>query len=190
MIIPRGFGGIRTTECEDTSLRLFDYTERIWRYQDNYGREKSSKTKRLYREDLAVSGQLSSILTKFSPEIIPRGFGGIRTTLVGPQGQDFVIIPRGFGGIRTTLYSFEGGGHSIIPRGFGGIRTTKQPRSCCRALRLYREDLAVSGQQNNLDRVVVIDYTERIWRYQDNQNPVVGLYREDLAVSGQPDFSD
>ena len=38
-----------------------------------------------------------------------------------------------------------------------------------------------------------LDYTERIWRYQDNLSCVeiwprlsFGLYREDLAVSGQP----
>ena len=34
--------------------------------------------------------------------IIPRGFGGIRTTTFEIALPDLVIIPRGFGGIRTT----------------------------------------------------------------------------------------
>ena len=33
---------------------------------------------------------------------------------------------------------------------------------------LYREDLAVSGQQVSFVPIPVVDYTERIWRYQDN----------------------
>ena len=47
--------------------------------------------------------------------------------------------------------------------------------------RLYREDLAVSGQQNNLDRVVVFDYTERIWRYQDNRKVEPSTLRLDYT---------
>ena len=35
--------------------------------------------------------------------IIPRGFGGIRTTLLDLLRILIEIIPRGFGGIRTTL---------------------------------------------------------------------------------------
>ena len=43
-----------------------------------------SKSKsRLYREDLAVSGQHSNISRTTPPMIIPRGFGGIRTTRRG-----------------------------------------------------------------------------------------------------------
>ena len=66
-IIPRGFGGIRTTDRSELSWKNVskDYTERIWRYQDNednrfgvflyyFG---------LYREDLAVSGQRKEILS-------------------------------------------------------------------------------------------------------------------------------
>ena len=34
--------------------------------------------------------------------------------------------------------------------------------------RLYREDLAVSGQLRERLRIYNGDYTERIWRYQDN----------------------
>ena len=34
--------------------------------------------------------------------IIPRGFGGIRTTLRHGNREFLLIIPRGFGGIRTT----------------------------------------------------------------------------------------
>ena len=36
----------------------------------------------------------------------------------------FVIIPRGFGGIRTTFDVLTNEAFAIIPRGFGGIRTT------------------------------------------------------------------
>ena len=35
------------------------------------------------------------------------------------------IIPRGFGGIRTTNELTEDDAGQIIPRGFGGIRTTR-----------------------------------------------------------------
>ena len=58
----------------------------------------------LYREDLAVSGQL---------------------TASSGTGQSS-IIPRGFGGIRTTGWEADAGGGGIIPRGFGGIRTTRR----------------------------------------------------------------
>ena len=60
-----------------------DYTERIWRYQDNCNLVE---------------------ITLIQPKIIPRGFGGIRTTNTRPKIRSFVdgIIPRGFGGIRTT----------------------------------------------------------------------------------------
>ena len=37
-----------------------DYTERIWRYQDNWIVIETIIFPRLYREDLAVSGQLRS----------------------------------------------------------------------------------------------------------------------------------
>ena len=37
-----------------------------------------------------------------------------------------MIIPRGFGGIRTTPLGFGVFLNSIIPRGFGGIRTTQE----------------------------------------------------------------
>ena len=37
-------------------------------------------------------------------------------------------------------------------------------------LRLYREDLAVSGQLDIDSRALRDDYTERIWRYQDNES--------------------
>ena len=104
--------------------------------------------------------------------IIPRGFGGIRTTLKNRPRKGEMIIPRGFGGIRTTTQARLTLCDKIIPRGFGGIRTTTK----------YREKKFVQ--------------IERIWRYQDNwpilkvrlyreDLAVSGLYREDLAVSGQ-----
>ena len=37
-----------------------------------------------------------------------------------------VIIPRGFGGIRTTDTRTNLKIYRIIPRGFGGIRTTRK----------------------------------------------------------------
>ena len=36
--------------------------------------------------------------------IIPRGFGGIRTTVASGVSLEEAIIPRGFGGIRTTIF--------------------------------------------------------------------------------------
>ena len=58
---------------------------------------------RLYREDLAVSGQLDQLSGPSKPKIIPRGFGGIRTTARRFVDDWEGIIPRGFGGIRTTI---------------------------------------------------------------------------------------
>ena len=69
----------------------------------------------------------------------------------------------------------------IIPRGFGGIRTTLKNRP----RKGDREDLAVSGQLHRRDSH--FDYTERIWRYQDNyeiSREKIRDYTEDLAVSG------
>ena len=57
---------------------------------------------RLYREDLAVSGQRNVKHEIHISRIIPRGFGGIRTTISGLTLRISLIIPRGFGGIRTT----------------------------------------------------------------------------------------
>ena len=42
-----------------------------------------------------------------NPEIIPRGFGGIRTTIGNNQQLTGKIIPRGFGGIRTTVIRLQ-----------------------------------------------------------------------------------
>ena len=172
-IIPRGFGGIRTTSSRmDTSFQ-FD---------------------RLYREDLAVSGQLIVVTVRYCwIEIIPRGFGGIRTTTLGYLTclDIELIIPRGFGGIRTTRQNpdYSSTRVEIIPRGFGGIRTTAlvtSSNSPSSAIGLYREDLAVSGQHTfDLWRRTPgeEDYTERIWRYQDNiQMERQQIIREDLAV--------
>ena len=47
--------------------------------------------------------------------------------------------------------------------------------------RLYREDLAVSGQQQ-VNRVYEYpDYTERIWRYQDNSAGYRDVYLNDYT---------
>ena len=58
--------------------------------------------------------------------IIPRGFGGIRTTYSIVNKRISEIIPRGFGGIRTTSSIRRSNSYKIIPRGFGGIRTTAE----------------------------------------------------------------
>ena len=79
----------------------------------------------LYREDLAVSGQLGGRNFHSRLEIIPRGFGGIRTTSALYLATYPMIIPRGFGGIRTTIKRIILLSILIIPRGFGGIRTTR-----------------------------------------------------------------
>ena len=88
--------------------------------------EKCVDAARLYREDLAVSGQPKDSKNHSKFWIIPRGFGGIRTT----DGTNFsdrdLIIPRGFGGIRTTFDLILLIIFTIIPRGFGGIRTTNE----------------------------------------------------------------
>ena len=94
---------------------------------------------------MAVSGQLINIPSSIAKLIIPRGFGGIRTTHLDKTGLQLEIIPRGFGGIRTTTDRFTPFRQGIIPRGFGGIRTTLT-RGSNTNRRLYREDLAVSGQ--------------------------------------------
>ena len=111
-------------------LTVGDYTERIWRYQDNalvnivrvmdlvrlyredlavsgqhIPRCQQTDGRRLYREDLAVSGQLEQVCegSWTFALIIPRGFGGIRTTnMMSRYIVEGAIIPRGFGGIRTT----------------------------------------------------------------------------------------
>ena len=129
----------------------------------------------LYREDLAVSGQRRSQteLRRLYFGIIPRGFGGIRTT----ENHEFVlvrkIIPRGFGGIRTTCCPLGPSGGGIIPRGFGGIRTTY-----AFAL-ILRCDITIiprgfggirtTGAPSRGPFGSRRDYTERIWRYQDNK---------------------
>ncbi len=107
-----------------------DYTERIWRYQDNsYAGPLESIDRGLYREDLAVSGQLASRIRIF------------RIRLIRLYREDLAVS-----GQHITINVAGGEG-------------------------LYREDLAVSGQlkpgpmtpgKSNTD------YTERIWRYQDN----------------------
>ena len=78
---------------------------------------------------MAVSGQLKLVDTENRTPIIPRGFGGIRTTGELVTYTSTWIIPRGFGGIRTTCFSIRLNLETIIPRGFGGIRTTEQPLS-------------------------------------------------------------
>ena len=100
--------------------------------------------------------------------IIPRGFGGIRTTLQFASRGFLEIIPRGFGGIRTTDPSAGRVGSRIIPRGFGGIRTTFSVE-CCHHNTDYTE--RIWRYQDNPKGAHVAgagDYTERIWRYQDN----------------------
>ena len=104
----------------------------------------------------------------FCSLIIPRGFGGIRTTRRTTHQIDPLIIPRGFGGIRTTFISDVRSRRMIIPRGFGGIRTTGEahgdPRSLDYTERIWRyQDNPLRNHPDNYD-----DYTERIWRYQDN----------------------
>ena len=78
-----------------------DYTERIWRYQDNSRTFNNfgftDYTERIWRYQDNIQQASRTLLV-----IIPRGFGGIRTTIFHRGWRKFEIIPRGFGGIRTT----------------------------------------------------------------------------------------
>ena len=105
--------------------------------------------RRLYREDLAVSGQLA---------------GDIDWSKLGLYREDLAVSGQRRAKNMSILKSVK-----IIPRGFGGIRTTRRKLERYELQRLYREDLAVSGQlESKLQRKNCEDYTERIWRYQDN----------------------
>ena len=107
-----------------TLLFVSDYTERIWRYQDNevidIPQDDGDYTERIWR----YQDNCTSTRARLE-QIIPRGFGGIRTTYSEIGTIDRLIIPRGFGGIRTTDRRLAFSFHMIIPRGFGGIRTTR-----------------------------------------------------------------
>ena len=149
---------------------------------------------RLYREDLAVSGQHELLSLFLLLGIIPRGFGGIRTTRVSVDISIRRIIPRGFGGIRTTERRLPPIRSLIIDDDYTERIWRYQDNCACSWLyarlglyredlavsgqhpdirefikaRLYREDLAVSGQHYHARLLYFRDYTERIWRYQDN----------------------
>ena len=123
-IIPRGFGGIRTTEFSNPLAIVEDYTERIWRYQDNMNSlafatawdyteriwryqdndyfvttdDVKDYTERIWRyQDNSIYGMV--IIRLDYTERIWRLSG---QPLLQAYPACFWIIPRGFGGIRTT----------------------------------------------------------------------------------------
>ncbi len=125
--------------------RTRDYTERIWRYQDNRRTvamvQRHDYTERIwrYQDNRALARE--------------RLRGDYTERIWRYQDNRFIRYVKEITDYTERIWRYQDNRASltasmtIIPRGFGGIRTTAAILSLVKRMRLYREDLAVSGQQ-------------------------------------------